>query len=81
MNHDLPDTVLRLIEEIAPDVDARALDPDADVRREADLDSLDFQTLIELVARDTGVVIPEADYRDVRSINGLVAYLSRTSPH
>lgn len=76
MSTDLPATIAGLIQQIAPDVDAAALDPDADLRRAADLDSLDFQSLVELVATSTGVDIPEADYPQVRSLNGLIAYVA-----
>ena len=73
---EVPATVLALIEQIAPDVDAASLDPDVDLRRAADLDSLDFQSLVELVAKDTGVEIPEADYPAVRSLRGLTDYVT-----
>jgi acyl carrier protein len=73
---DVPTILLGLIEQIAPDVDAASLDPDVDLRRAADLDSLDFQSLVELVARDTGVEIPEADYAAVRSLRGLTDYVT-----
>jgi acyl carrier protein len=72
----VPDTVVALIEQVAPDVDMSEVDPGADLRRAADLDSLDFQTLVEFVARDTGVEIPEADYPQVRSLRGLTEYVS-----
>jgi acyl carrier protein len=68
--------ILGLVEQIAPDVDASTLDPEVDLRRAADLDSLDFQSLVELVARDTGVEIPEADYPLVRSLRGLTDYVA-----
>jgi acyl carrier protein len=73
---DVPATLRGLIEQIAPDVDASSLDVDADLRRAADLDSLDFQSLVELVARDTGVEIPESDYPGVRSLRGLTDYVT-----
>jgi acyl carrier protein len=73
---EVPATLLGLVEQIAPDVDASALDPEVDLRRAADLDSLDFQSLVELVAGDTGVEIPEADYPQVRSLRGLTDYVS-----
>ena len=40
-----------LLAEIAPDADLESLDEDKDLRRVIDLDSLDFQTLVERVAR------------------------------
>ncbi|CAB4877856.1 MAG: acyl carrier protein [Actinobacteria bacterium] len=66
------DEVLR----IAPDIEPSALDDTADLRRTADLDSLDFQTLIEAIAARTGVVVPEGDYQQVRSLQGMTDYIS-----
>ena len=67
--------VLGLLRQIAPEADLDAIDPDRDLRREIDLDSLDFQTLIEMVAASTGVEVPETDYPQVRSLSGLVGYV------
>ena len=72
-------TVLALLGEIAPDADLAHLDPDRDLRRAIDLDSLDFQTLVEQVAAATGVEIPEADYPQVRSLAGMATYLADRS--
>lgn len=68
--------VLGLLRQIAPEADLDAIDPDRDLRREIDLDSLDFQTLIEQVAASTGVEVPETDYPQVRSLSGLVGYVA-----
>lgn len=68
--------VLSLILDIAPETETDALDSEADLRREADLDSLDFQTLVESVAAATGVEIPEMDYPRVRSLRGLSEYVA-----
>jgi acyl carrier protein len=73
--------VLALILDIAPEADADSLaaDADADLRRAADLDSLDFQTLVEGVAAATHVDIPEIDYPQVRSLRGLSEYVAAHS--
>lgn len=68
--------VLELLQQIAPDADLGAVDPDRDLRRAIDLDSLDFQTLVERVAERTGVEIPEVDYPQARSLRGLSEYLA-----
>lgn len=65
-----------LISQVAPDVDVDSLDPAVDLRRAADLDSLDFQSLVELVAGDLGVEIPEMDYPQVRSLQGMSEYVA-----
>jgi acyl carrier protein len=62
---------------IAPEADLDEVDPAEDLRGELDLDSMDFLGLVEALAESTGVDIPEDDYREVRSLDGLVAYLVR----
>ena len=69
------EAVLALLREIAPDADLGSVDHDRDLRRAIDLDSLDFQTLIERVAETTGVEIPETDYPHVRSLRGMTEYV------
>lgn len=76
---DAQETVLALLSQIAPDVDLGSVDPNKDLRREIDLDSLDFQTLVEKVAQATGVQIPEIDYSQVRSLRGMSDYISARS--
>lgn len=73
---DLRATLLALVCQIAPETDPDTLDPHVDLRRAADLDSLDFQTLVERVAQSTGVEIPELDYPQVRSLDGLTEYVA-----
>jgi acyl carrier protein len=72
---DRRESVLALIRQIAPDADVEGMDPERDLRREADLDSLDFQTLVERVAETMGVEIPEVDYPQVRTLRGMSEYL------
>ena len=77
MNRDEARTaVLTALSRIAPEADLEALDPGADLRTEIDLDSMDFLGLVESLAETTGVDIPEADYHDVRSLDGLVDYVT-----
>lgn len=71
--------LVALLAEIAPDADLETLDEDKDLRRVIDLDSLDFQTLVERVATLTGVEIPETDYPQVRSLRGLTEYIAARS--
>jgi acyl carrier protein len=62
---------------IAPEADLDDVDPAEDLRDEIDLDSLDFLNLIEGIKERTGVDVPEADYPQVRSLDGVVAYVAR----
>jgi acyl carrier protein len=67
--------VLASLGQIAPEADLDLMDPGADMRQEIDLDSMDFLSLVEALSEHTGVSVPEEDYREVRSLDGMVAYL------
>jgi acyl carrier protein len=61
---------------IAPEVELADVDPTEDLREEIDLDSLDFLNLVEGIKERTGVDVPEDDYPQVRSLDGLVGYVA-----
>jgi acyl carrier protein len=62
---------------IAPEIEFAALDPAADLREQADLDSMDFLNLLTALHQQLGVDIPDADAQQLGTIDGAVAYLSR----
>lgn len=64
---------------IAPDIDPDKIDRDGDLREECDIDSLDFLNLVTALGKALSMPMPEADYPEMRSLNGLVAYLGRGS--
>lgn len=68
--------VLAAIAKVAPDVDVDALDHRADLREEADLDSMDFLHVVTAVHEATGVEIPERDYPQLWSVASFADYLS-----
>jgi len=70
------DTVAAILGQIAPEADLDDVEPSEDLRAELDLDSLDFLGLIEGLKERTGVDVPEGDYPQVRSLAGLVTYLT-----
>jgi acyl carrier protein len=67
--------VVEVIGRIAPEVELDEVDPSADLREEVDLDSLDFLSLVEGIKERTGVDVPEDDYPQVRSLDGLTGYV------
>ena len=73
------DTVAAILGQIAPEADLDDVEPLEDLRTELDLDSLDFLGLIEGLKERTGVDVPESDYPRVRSLDGLVTYLTSHS--
>ena len=76
MSLDLAALVRRVLSDIAPDVDASAIDPTEDMRDAADIDSVDFLNFVTALHDETGVDIPERDYALVRSLDGCERYLA-----
>jgi acyl carrier protein len=62
---------------IAPEVDLAHVRPDADLRDELDIDSMDFLRFVIGLHERLGVEVPEADYPRIRTLDGCVAYLDR----
>jgi acyl carrier protein len=60
---------------VTPRVDVAALDPDADLRDAADLDSMDFLNLVVAIHDATGLDIPERDYPHLATLAGFARYL------
>jgi acyl carrier protein len=80
MSYDPRGVVTSAITKVAPDVDLDVIDPDADLREEAELDSLDFLNVVSAVHEATGLEIPERDYPQLGTLNGFVDYVSSRSP-
>jgi acyl carrier protein len=60
---------------IAPEADLSTVAGDADLREAFDLDSMDFMNLVIALHERTGADIPEADYPQLFTLDGAVAYL------
>ena len=69
--------VLNILGGIAPEADLTNLASDANFRRELDLDSVDFQTFIIRLSKESGVVIPDRDAGRLVSLAGCREYLAR----
>ena len=62
---------------IAPEADFATLAGDEDLREVLDLNSMDFMNFVVALHERTGIDIPEADYPQLRTLDGAVAYLLR----
>lgn len=62
---------------IAPEADFATLAGDEDMREALDLNSMDFMNFVVALHERTGIDIPEADYPQLRTLDGAVAYLLR----
>lgn len=71
------DLLARLLGDIAPEVDLADATADGDLQEELGLDSMDFLNLMVAIHEETGVDIPERDYPELASVDGVVDYLTR----
>jgi len=76
---DLDAAVRGALADVAPDVDAASVAPDADFHDDLGLDSMDTLNLAIALHEATGVDIPERDYPRITSIDECVAYLRERS--
>ena len=75
-------TILEALTRIAPEVDPGSLDTSASFRDQLDLDSMDFLNFVLALHERLGIDIPEADYAQLSTLDGAVAYLaSRSAPN
>ncbi len=72
----LKTTVLRILGEIAPEVDVSTITPDESFRDQLDIDSMDFLNFVIAIHEELKVDIPEVDYPKLGTLNGCLEYLS-----
>lgn len=68
--------VLRLLGAIAPEADLTTLDPDAPLREQLDLDSMDVLNFFVALDRELHVDVPEAAYAKVATLNQCVDHVA-----
>ena len=71
--------VLAELAEVAPEAELDRLEPGAELREVLDLDSIDFLRFVQRLAATTGVEVPESDYAQLATLEGVVAYLAARS--
>ena len=70
-------TILDVLSSIAPELDAATLQPDQPLREQIDLDSFDFLNVLIALKERLGVEVPEKDYAEVQTLNGMEHYFGR----
>jgi len=71
-------TVLETLLDVAPDVNAASLDPGVPFREQFDFDSMDHLNFVIGLHKALGVDVPETDYPQLATLDGCVAYLTRS---
>ncbi len=74
---ELTTLVIEKLCELAPEIEPATLVADRPLRRQVDLDSVDWLNFLIALHEATGVDIPESDYAELRTIDELVRYLAR----
>jgi acyl carrier protein len=72
---DLRHTVIDALLEVAPDVDAGALDSTRAFRDQFDFDSMDYLNFVISLHQRLGIDIPERDYPQLLGLDAAVRYL------
>ena len=78
MNEDrraLSDAVMSLLCSIAPEVEPGAIDPARPLRRQVDLDSMNWLDLMVGLKQRFGVEIAEADYARLVTLNDVLDHV------
>ena len=78
--NEVRERIFEILHRIAPEADLNRLDPNENIREALDIDSFDFLNALVAVNEKFGVNIPESDYRQVATLNGIVAYLNKYTP-
>ncbi len=75
MSDALIDQLRVVLGDVAPDLDVATVAPDADLRNDIGLDSMDFLNFVIAVGKQLKVAIPEADYRKVATLDKCARYI------
>lgn len=74
---ELRDLVIATLQGIAPEVDVSKLRDDLPLRRQVDLDSMDWLNFLLGLHQALGVEIPESDYARLTTLAALLEYLQQ----
>jgi acyl carrier protein len=69
------ETVLRLLGEVAPEMDPSTIDPTVRLRDQIDIDSMDALNFLISVDAEWHLDIPEADYPKLTTLENIVEYI------
>ena len=69
-------TMLDIIKTLAPETDTGNIVPDLPLRKQIDLDSMDWLNVLAAIHERLGVDIPETDYGKLATLDSIVVYLA-----
>jgi acyl carrier protein len=71
---ELTRAILAELRKVAPEADPATLGPDEPLREALDIDSFDFLNVLIGLHKALGVEVPEADYGQLNTLDGMVRY-------
>jgi acyl carrier protein len=71
------EAVVRIIGEVAPELEPEQFRPDLPWRDQIDIDSIDFLNVLLGIERELSVTINEAEYPKIRTLNELIDYIAQ----
>jgi acyl carrier protein len=71
---------VNILRQIAPETDFHSIDPDAELRDQIDIDSMDFLNAVMAIYEETGIDVPEEDYGKFETLRGAAQYLAASVP-
>jgi len=74
---ELEPEVLKLLAEVAPELDEATLDRKRPFRDQLDVDSIDFLRFVVALSKRAGFDIPERDYARLTTVESCAAYLAQ----
>jgi acyl carrier protein len=78
--NEVRERIFEILHRTAPEADLNRLDPNENLREALDIDSFDFLNVLIALNEKFGLSVPEADYREVSTLKGMVAYLNKRIP-
>ena len=75
-DEDIAAAVSAALAEIAPEIDDATIDRHADLRDQADLDSMDFLNFVVALHERLNIDIPESDYSQLATLDSCIEYLA-----
>lgn len=73
---EIKDVIFKILGQIAPEANLDELRSDDNIQKTLDIDSFDSLTFFTGINEELGVDIPEADYGQLATLEGIVSYLS-----
>ena len=75
----LHQTIVVLLQQIAPDTTPSTLKLEENIRETLNIDSFDFLQFVIALNEKTGVEIPEEDYGKINTIQNAIKYIQNKS--